>query len=503
MPIVSIPASEAMAQFRADGGRSKWPDHRASDRRLEGLAEVACAPTFEIRPDDRIFTVGSCFARNIEFRLQEIGFDTPMYSHDIRVKLGELGESLPFFNKYNVSVIRSELEWAAGVSRPPEEQVLLPLPDGGVQEGFFNPRSKVGVPIEEARARRGYVAGLFSRFPECRIFVMTLGLVEVWRDTRSGLRLNVTPSRALVAAEPDRFVLDVLSYEEVLAELHAIHALLARFGHPDVKILITVSPVPLSLTFRPIDVISANTYSKSVQRAAVEAFVAAHDNVDYFPSYETVTLTDRRLAFDADNRHVQTGVVARVVDRFLRAYSPDLQFEDTSKPLAESDSDPRTAQELLAAAKTQMLAKQYAVAADSLRRLIGKFGDRHKFIATAELRLRLGACLSKAGANDLALEQLRIAAAAGDATVDVLLKCADRLIDCGDGEGAASVLARSEALGGADDAEVLVRRARLLTLDSQTAAAAEMLRRVLARPGSDPKLRNQAEALLGRLAAVQ
>ena len=81
---------------------------------------------------------------------------------------------------------------------------------------------------------------------------------------------------------------------EILEELEAIHALLSAHCLPDFKMLATVSPVPLQATFRPEDVMTANAYSKAVQRAALEAFVLRHNNVDYFPSFETVTLTDRR-----------------------------------------------------------------------------------------------------------------------------------------------------------------------------------------------------------------
>ena len=487
-----------MARIKGDLGRARWPDHRTPGKRLEGLADIACTPTFEIRREDRIFTVGSCFARNIEFRLEEIGFDTPMYSQIIRARLGELGESLPFFNKYNVAVIRKELEWAAGQPRPPEDHLLLRLPSGMVQDAFFNPRSKTGAPLEEARARRAYVEGLFRSFPQCRVLVVTLGLVEVWRDVRSNLLLNVTPSRALIEAEPDRFVLDVLSYDEILADLEGIHALLSGHGHPDFRILITVSPVPLIVTFRPIDVISANSYSKSVQRAAVEVFVQTHDNVDYFPSYETVTMTDRRLAFDADNRHVQAGVVARVVDRFLRAYSPGLQFEDTTRPLIESSDDPHSAQEHLAAAKMQMKARHYDVAADHLRQLIARYGDKHKFITAAELRLRYGTCLTKAGMLDMALEQLRIAAASGDATPYVLLKLADRLMDCGDTNGANEALCKAEEQHG-PELDLKVRRARILAAQARTDEAHALLNEALAAKELDPKLRKLIEVIAEQL----
>ena len=87
------------------------------------------------------------------------------------------------------------------------------------------------------------------------------------------------------------------------------------------NIIVTVSPVSLAATFRPDDVLVANTYSKSVQRAAVEAFVMTHDAY-YFPSYEYVTLTDRKFAWaDRDFRHVRQETVDRIMADVLLAYA--------------------------------------------------------------------------------------------------------------------------------------------------------------------------------------
>jgi hypothetical protein len=49
LPILTIPASGATAQVMAAG--AKWPDYGTSDC-LDGLADAACSPTFEIRPDE-------------------------------------------------------------------------------------------------------------------------------------------------------------------------------------------------------------------------------------------------------------------------------------------------------------------------------------------------------------------------------------------------------------------------------------------------------------------
>jgi len=74
--------------------------------------------------------------------------------------------------------------------------------------------------------------------------------------------------------------------------------------------LVTVSPVPLLSTFRDVDVLVANTYSKSVQRAAIDEFIADADGVDYFPSYEFVMLSNPTIAWSrGDYRHVNADLV--------------------------------------------------------------------------------------------------------------------------------------------------------------------------------------------------
>ncbi len=88
--------------------------------------------------------------------------------------------------------------------------------------------------------------------------------------------------------------------------------------------LVTVSPVAMNTTFTGGEVLVANTYSKSVQRAALEAFVRRHDNVDYFPSYESVVLSDRSRAWRADQAHASDEIVRLNVLRMIEAYAePD------------------------------------------------------------------------------------------------------------------------------------------------------------------------------------
>ena len=84
--------------------------------------------------------------------------------------------------------------------------------------------------------------------------------------------------------------------------------------------ILTVSPVPLTSTFTSADVAVANTYSKSVLRAAVEELIAERPRADYFPSYESVVLTERKLAWLDDQVHVSSEFVQFNVDRMIRRY---------------------------------------------------------------------------------------------------------------------------------------------------------------------------------------
>ena len=448
MPLVEIPAAEALARFRSDPAAARWPDHRAPATRLKGVIEVGCSPSFEIGRGDRIFTIGSCFARNIEARLAEVGFSVEAFNSEVDQALGALGEAPRFLNRYHAGAIAAELDWALGAGPPPEDHVLFELADGRRWDGFSEPRNPAGVAPEQARAARDYLTGLFAKARDCRIVVITLGLAEAWRDLASGLRLNITPPARLVEGHAGRFVLDVLDYGDVLADLERIHALLARAGHPDFRMLVTVSPVPLKSSFRPGDVMAANSYSKAVQRAAVEAFVLRHDNVDYFPSFEAVTLSERDLVFQRDNRHVEPAAVSQIVDRFLRAYAPWVSFEAAAGPTQRRSLAPDALRAMLKSATVGMRGGDFAKAAQILGEAIELFEGRQDLISSAELRMRWGKCLHKTGRTEAAIEQHRIAAGAEDEPrFELFLKCADRLLAWGDATGAKTALAAAAARG--------------------------------------------------------
>ncbi|MDP3239652.1 MAG: GSCFA domain-containing protein, partial [Reyranella sp.] len=168
--------------------------------------------------------------------------------------------------------------------------------------------------------RRDDISAIYRHLASSHVVLITLGLIEAWFDNRSGLYINCPPPKGIVRTDPSRFELHVLDYEDVTRSLADLVDLLGQVCPRDHRIILTVSPVPLQATFTSSDVAVANCYSKSVLRAAVEPFVADHPHIEYFPSYESVVLTDRSIAFVDDQVHIETSMVRFNVDRMINRY---------------------------------------------------------------------------------------------------------------------------------------------------------------------------------------
>ena len=105
-----------------------------------------------------------------------------------------------------------------------------------------------------------------------------------------------------------------------MANLEAVYALLNPVWTPHVHIVVTVSPVPLMNTFSSMDIVVANTWAKSLLKAVAQEWAQAHNNVDYFPSYEIVQNSDRTAVWERDLRHVRGAGAQHIMELFLRSY---------------------------------------------------------------------------------------------------------------------------------------------------------------------------------------
>ena len=397
MPIARFAADEANRKLRGNRA-SLWPDGRLPTDRLGKLAKLSFRPSFSFSKSDRILTIGSCFAREMEHRLSSLGFDLPMKQVALPPEERSTKTANDILIKFTVQSIENELAWAAGQPPPEPEKLFLQ-----VGEGLWHDPQLVNnvhpASLDRLKERRAMVQHAFAQAPGCKVVIITLGLAEAWFDHETSLYLNAAPPTPAVKRHPGRFSLDVLSYDEIMSSLERIHQLLSRFGHPDFRMLITVSPVPFKATFTGEDAISANSYSKAVQRAACGEFVARHDNVDYFPSYEIVSMSDRETVYERDNVHVSNSAVAFIVDQVLTHYTTDVDFKHAKvgTPKTRRENAQGTHYDMLALAKHHFDVDETEKARELCETALHTFQDRMSDRDLSFARITYGMVLAKLG----------------------------------------------------------------------------------------------------------
>jgi GSCFA family protein len=278
-------------------------------------------PKFKLRREDKFYAIGSCFARGIENVLaaQNVVVESaaPEFARFQPAKPRTSG--LGFTNKYNTYSMLNELRWALDPNAEFPRDSIVPLTKTKWYDPHTNPTLGF-VDLEETLQRRALTQTVTKRITTCRGVIVTLGLAEVWRDVKADVFVNCTPIPSLFETDPDRYQFQLSSFASNWANLEAIHALLSTFGHPDVHIIVTVSPVPLMNTFSTMDIVVANSWAKALLRAVAQEWAAAHQNVDYFPSYEIVQNSNRDGTWEADLRHVKGTAVQHIMDLFVREY---------------------------------------------------------------------------------------------------------------------------------------------------------------------------------------
>jgi len=253
--------------------------------------------------DTPIASMGSCFARNVAKYLLGRGFNYLVTERPFQQA------SAHWDQVFNTACMRQIFEYSLTDEWDP---VVRWWPkDDKVQDPY---RRDILYPADTCKVHfERHREASRKAIREARLIILTLGLIETWRDKRDQATYYRVPSPAIY--DPDVHEFYVQTVQDCTQDLDAIHDLLAD-ANPRADIVVTVSPVPLFSTFRmDVDVVSANRLSKSTLRVAAEYFAQKHDNVHYFPAYEIVTqgVDD---PYEEDNRHVTKETIARVMQAF-------------------------------------------------------------------------------------------------------------------------------------------------------------------------------------------
>ena len=300
------------------------------------------AKAFRLHPTDQVATAGSCFAQNIGKYLRQspagrmietepLGPDDPVFS-------GRYG------NIYTPRQLHELLdECEAGLADP---ACPIQRHDGRFVDAFrpfIDPAGHASA-ADVVAARQAHITAIRPVFHDADLFVFTLGLTEAWcadtqRGTPAGRTYPVCPGiYADDPAYPYRFL--NFGFAEIMADMTRFIARLTALN-PGVKILLTVSPVPLTATYSHDHILTATMYSKSILRTVCGELAAGTANVYYFPSYEMVANPyTPGSAYEANLRSVRADVVQRIMEFFAAEYmGGDMPVTQSPAPVAEAMLD--------------------------------------------------------------------------------------------------------------------------------------------------------------------
>jgi len=324
----------------------------ASQYWRSGVAEVGpgqfdpvTSVKFQITSHDAVSTLGSCFAQHLARHIKDSGLrymvTEPLLETEEQTEQAAMMAtqfSARYGNIYTTRQALQLLDRANGWETADDVWER-----NGRYFDAFRPHVRAGgfATIEElCDARTAHLKAVKRVFTESDVVVFTLGLTEAWMSTMDGAVYPTAPGVIAGSQDNSRHVFQNFSYPEVLSDL-LNWCQRVREMNSNVRILLTVSPVPLNATYMPRNVWTSTTYSKAVLRAVAGDAATELSYVDYFPSYEIITSPQAHgRYFEDDLREVTSVGVKHVMRVFDRHYV-----------LRDGTSDPREPTQVQTASK--------------------------------------------------------------------------------------------------------------------------------------------------------
>ncbi|MFC3693549.1 GSCFA domain-containing protein [Chenggangzhangella methanolivorans] len=306
---------------------------------------------FDIARKDRIATAGSCFAQHVARHLTKHDFNvldaetSPLDLPDeVARRFGYRIYSGRYGNLYTARQLLQLLKDAASGTVRPED---VWEKNGRFYDGLRPSVEPDGLasPEEVMAHRREHLGFVDELFSNVDVLIFTLGLTEAWVHRASGAVYPICPGVIAGAYDPAEHAFKNFEFDEILADMLEVNEILkARNGN--FRMMVTVSPVPLTATASGDHVLAATTFSKSTLRAVAGSLRNRCDNIDYFPSYEIITSPSSRGMFYEPNLRSVTEIgVETVMKTLLSQHAGDKPAEAAPKerPAPEKDDAPRKA----------------------------------------------------------------------------------------------------------------------------------------------------------------
>ncbi|MEN8615894.1 GSCFA domain-containing protein [Shewanella baltica] len=267
------------------------------------------------KDNSSISSVGSCFAQHVGKWMIENNYPFNRSKLDSR--------QISSFAFGNVYTPRCFLQWLT--LDPAHSHRFDIFYDKNAERYIDLLRPNVhpdGFSSEEAlrKARISAKNELFDTLTATNVLIFTLGLTEAWKDIDD---VFYPSCPGVIAGEfnDEIFTFHQFNYNEIKSDLLLIKDIIQGIN-PQIKVILTVSPVPLTATASDKHILVASQYSKSVLRA-VAGYLADNDEVfEYFPSFEIITVNNvNDFRFNENRRTVSSQAIEYVMSHFKSAFS--------------------------------------------------------------------------------------------------------------------------------------------------------------------------------------
>jgi hypothetical protein len=248
------------------------------------------APKF-VSKATRFFTMGSCFARNLSANLLQSGYAS---NH---MEISEYINTT-FANRVFVDWLRD-----AEIDPAISARIAELLPQGRTREQTL------------------------EVIKSSDVFILTLGVAAAFFDRTTGAFVLPRPSALNSRALAEKYLFRTASVQENVENVRYLIDFVRSIA-PGIRIVVTVSPVPLLASFEYESAVQADCLSKSTMRLVAHEVVnnSGIDNVWYWPSFEVFRWGGSNASnyFAADDGaawHVSEAKVGGTVRAFIDMFS--------------------------------------------------------------------------------------------------------------------------------------------------------------------------------------
>jgi hypothetical protein len=316
-------------------GETKFWKNYISNKYLSEILGTEGLNRFQIPPESRIMTMGSCFAQHVSNYLKTQGdnyYVTEFNSGNknknfIDIKNGYGIFTARYGNIYNLkqanqlirNAVNSDVEfgeiWKEIIDG--ETRFIDSIRPNAIPNGFATTEKL----IED---REFHYKKVNEAIVNSEVLILTLGLTEGWVNSETEQYYQIAPGVRYGNYKAQKHMPFNLSVFECISELNEFIIAIRRMNE-NIKIILTVSPIPLAATHQKENVLIASSLAKTKLRLAIDEVEKKNQNIYYFPSFELINnLSQAGKFFEPNLRDLKKFAITNVMDIFRKSYFLEL-----------------------------------------------------------------------------------------------------------------------------------------------------------------------------------